>query len=81
MPTINLTSSERLISTARTWELQRLKIRKHRITAEPIESWDFYRNYTSLESALTSALGLQSMRIYVKLSKRLKMRWQALAKL
>ena len=28
MPIINLTATERLISTTRTWEWQRLKIRK-----------------------------------------------------
>ena len=56
MPIINLTATERLISTPRTWEWQRLKIRKHRITAEPIESWGFYRNYTCLESALTDVV-------------------------
>ena len=85
MPIINLTPTERLISTPRTWEWQRLKIRKHRLTAELIESWDFYRNYTSLESALTD---VANVRIRTskhedirQLSKRLKMRWQALAKL
>jgi hypothetical protein len=59
MPIISLTPTERLISTTRTWEWQRLKIRKHRITAEPIESWDFYRNYTSLESALTDVVNVR----------------------
>ena len=52
MPIINLTPTERLISTPRTWEWQHLKTRKHRITKESIDSWDFHRNYTSLESAL-----------------------------
>ncbi len=59
MPIINLTPTERLISTPRTWEWQRLKIRKHRLTAELIESWDFYRNYTSLESALTDVANVR----------------------
>jgi hypothetical protein len=59
MPIINLTPTERLISTTRTWEWQRLKIRKHRLTAEPIESWDFYRNYTTLESALTDVVNVR----------------------
>lgn len=52
MPIIKLTPTERLISTPRTWEWQHLKARKHRITKELIESWEFHRNYTSLESAL-----------------------------
>ena len=59
MPIINLTPTERLISTTRTWEWQRLKIRKHRLTTEPIESWDFYRNYTTLESALTDVVNVR----------------------
>lgn len=56
MPIINLTPTERLISTQRTWEWQHLKIRKNRLTGEPSESWDFYRNYTSLESALADVV-------------------------
>lgn len=59
MPIIKLTPTERLISTPRTWEWQRLKIRKHRLTDEPTESWDFYRNYTSLESALTDVVNVR----------------------
>jgi hypothetical protein len=59
MPIIKLHPTERLISKARTWEWQRLKSRKHRLTAEPIESWDFYRNYTSLESALTDVVSVR----------------------
>lgn len=59
MPIINLTSTERLISTPRTWEWQHLRIRKHRSTAELIESWDFYRNYTTLESALTDVVNVR----------------------
>jgi hypothetical protein len=27
-------------------------MRKHRVTKELIEDWQFYRNYTSIESAL-----------------------------
>ncbi len=56
MPIIELTSTERLISTPRTWEWQYLKARKHRITKELVESWEFHRNYTSLESALTDVV-------------------------
>ncbi len=59
MPVINLTPTERLISTPRTWEWQRLKIRKDRHTGEPSESWDFYRNYTSLESALADVVNVR----------------------
>ena len=56
MPIINLSATERLISTSRTWEWQYLKTRKHRITKEPINSWGFYRNYTLLESALSDVV-------------------------
>lgn len=56
MPIIKLTPTERLISTSRTWEWQHLKTRKHRINKEPVEVWDFYRNYTSLESALSDVV-------------------------
>jgi hypothetical protein len=59
MPIINLTPTERLISTLRTWEWQRLKLRKDRLTGEPAESWDFYRNYTSLESALADVVNVR----------------------
>lgn len=59
MPIIKLTPTERLISTTRTWEWQRLKIRKNRLTGEPAESWDFYRNYTSLESALADVVNVR----------------------
>ncbi|CAN1520442.1 hypothetical protein MCEKH45_01086 [Methylophilaceae bacterium] len=59
MPIINLTPTDRIISAPRTWEWQRLKIRKHRLTHVPIESWDFYRNYTSLESALTDVANVR----------------------
>ena len=52
MPTIYLSSSQRLISSSRTWEWQLLKIRKDRKTKLPSEDWVFFRNYTSLESAL-----------------------------
>lgn len=52
MPTIKLNPNQRLISTQRMWEWQLLGTRKHRLTGEPIEDWKFYRNYTSLESAL-----------------------------
>ena len=58
MPIIYLSSIERLISTLRTWEWQHLKIRKDRLTGEPCESWEFYRNYTSLESALTDVVNV-----------------------
>ena len=58
MPVINLTPTERLISTPRTWEWQRLKLRKDRLTAELSESWEFFRNYTSLESALSDVVNV-----------------------
>ena len=47
-----ISDSERLISTPRTWEWQKLQMRKHRVTKEPIEDWQFYKNYLSIESAL-----------------------------
>ena len=47
-----ITDTERLISTPRTWEWQKLQMRKQRITKEPIEDWQFYKNYLSIESAL-----------------------------
>lgn len=59
MPIINLTPTERLISTPRTWEWQHLKLRKDRLTGEPSQSWDFYRNYTSLESALADVVNVR----------------------
>lgn len=43
MPIIYLSPTERLTSTLRTWEWQRLKIRKDRLTGEPSESWDFLK--------------------------------------
>ncbi len=52
MPIITLSPQERLIATQRTWEWQHLRQRKHRRTGEIVEDWQFYRNYTSLESAL-----------------------------
>ncbi len=52
MPIIPLTPTQRLISTPRTWEWQHLKTRKHRRTGELVDEWEFYRNYTTLESAL-----------------------------
>ena len=53
MPIIQLTPTQRLISTPRTWEWQHLKSRKHRKTGEQVKEWEFYRNYPSRESALT----------------------------
>ena len=47
-----ISDSERLISTPRTWEWQKLQMRKHRVTKELIEDWQFYKNYLSIESAL-----------------------------
>lgn len=64
MPIINLTPTERLISTPRTWEWQHLKLRKDRLTGEPSQSWDFYRNYTSLESALADVVN-----VHIRISK------------
>jgi hypothetical protein len=52
MPVFKISDTERLISTPRVWEWQKLQIRKHRVSKELIEDWQFYRNYTSLESAL-----------------------------
>lgn len=52
MPVFKISDTERLISTPRVWEWQKLQMRKHRVTKEPIEDWQFYRNYTSIESAL-----------------------------
>lgn len=52
MPIFKISDTERLISTPRVWEWQKLQMRKHRITKELVEDWQFYRNYTSIESAL-----------------------------
>lgn len=52
MPIIYISNKDRLISSARTWEWQLLKIRKDRKTKALTEEWVFFRNYTSLESAL-----------------------------
>jgi predicted SAM-dependent methyltransferase len=52
MPIFKISDTERLISTPRVWEWQKLQMRKHRVTKELVEDWQFYRNYTSIESAL-----------------------------
>lgn len=52
MPVFKISDTERLISTPRVWEWQKLQMRKHRVTKELVEDWQFYRNYTSIESAL-----------------------------
>ena len=52
MPVFKISDTERLISTPRVWEWQKLHMRKHRVTKELIEDWQFFRNYTSIESAL-----------------------------
>ncbi len=52
MTAFKISDTERLISTPRVWEWQKLQIRKHRVTKELTEDWQFYRNYTSIESAL-----------------------------
>ena len=52
MPVFKISETERLISTPRVWEWQKLQMRKHRVTKEPIEDWQFYKNYLSIESAL-----------------------------
>ena len=52
MPLFKISDTERLISTSRVWEWQKLQMRKHRVTKELVEDWQFYRNYTSIESAL-----------------------------
>jgi hypothetical protein len=49
MPIIKISPTERLISTERNWEYQKLRIRKDKNDAE---EWVFYRNYISIESAL-----------------------------
>ena len=52
MPVFKISETERLISTPRVWEWQKLQMRKHRVTKELVEDWQFYRNYNSIESAL-----------------------------
>ena len=52
MPVFKISDTERLISTPRVWEWQKLQMRKHRVTKELVEDWQFYKNYTSIESAL-----------------------------
>ena len=52
MPVFKISETERLISTPRVWEWQKLQMRKHRVTKELVEDWQFYRNYTSIASAL-----------------------------
>ena len=52
MPAFKISDTERLISTPRVWEWQKLQMRKHRVTKELVEDWQFYKNYTSIESAL-----------------------------
>lgn len=52
MPIFKISDTERLISTPRVWEWQKLQMRKHRVTKELVEDWQFYRNYISIESAL-----------------------------
>ena len=52
MPVFKISDTERLISTPRVWEWQKLQMRKHRVTKELVEDWQFFRNYTSIESAL-----------------------------
>jgi len=49
MPIIKISPTERIISTERNWEWQKLRIRHDKDDAE---EWTFYRNYTSIESAL-----------------------------
>jgi hypothetical protein len=49
MPIIKINEKERLISSERMWVWQKLRIRKENLNKE---QWDFYRNYTSLESAV-----------------------------
>ena len=52
MPVFKISDTERLISTPRVWEWQKLQMRKDRVTKELVEDWQFYRNYTSIKSAL-----------------------------
>jgi hypothetical protein len=49
MPIIKISTTERIISTDRNWEYQKLRIRRDK---GGIEEWTFYRNYISIESAL-----------------------------
>jgi len=49
MPIIQISPNERIISTERNWEWQKLRIRRDK---GGIEEWTFYRNYISIESAL-----------------------------
>lgn len=49
MPIIRISPTERIISTDRNWEWQKLRIRHDKDDAE---EWTFYRNYISIESAL-----------------------------
>jgi hypothetical protein len=48
MPIIKISPTERIISTERNWEYQKLRIRKDKNDAE---EWVFYRNYISIETA------------------------------
>jgi hypothetical protein len=49
MPIIKISTTERIISTDRNWEYQKLRIRHDK---DGLEEWTFYRNYISIESAL-----------------------------
>ena len=49
MPIIQISPNERIISTERNWEWQKLRIRRDK---GGTEEWAFYRNYISIESAL-----------------------------
>jgi hypothetical protein len=49
MPIIKISDTERIISTERNWEYQKLRIRHDK---GGLEEWTFYRNYISIESAL-----------------------------
>jgi hypothetical protein len=49
MPIIKISSTERIISTERNWEWQKLRIRHDK---DGLEEWTFFRNYISPENAL-----------------------------
>ena len=49
MPIIKISDTERIISTERNWEYQKLRFRHDK---GGIGEWTFYRNYISIDSAL-----------------------------
>lgn len=51
-----VTDKIRLVGTAREWQLQRVEVRKEKVT------WSSFKYYTSLASAI-SAMGMYDVRI------------------